>query len=456
MPNTPATARTASQPSEPHEAAWAAIRSELQSEFGERTFTSWLKPIRLLRVEHGEAVLALETKFTCDYVRDNFAGRLRSLWAVRGEGVRHVRLVVAPAGLAPGDPIPFPGAVALADTGATLEPRFRFDSFILGTSNEIAWGAARKLAEGALPGLNLLFLHSCTGLGKTHLMQAIGHDVRARNLNARIAYLSAEKFMVEFRSALRSDDMDGFKQRMRGLDLLMIDDVQFIAGKEKTQDEFFHTLNELMTAGRRIVISADRPPRDLLNIQDRILSRLAGGLVADIGPADYELRLNILHAKLADIGGPAVPDDVMKFLARRISSNVRELEGALNRVVVCAEMRGTPITIDFASIVLADQLRAHDRRLTVDEIIRRTADQFGLKVSDLLSPSRARDIARPRQVAMYVAKKMTQRSLPEIGRRFGGKDHTTVLHAVRRIEELRATDRELDGSVAKLMRSLEN
>ena len=319
--------------------------------------------------------------------------------------------------------------------------------------------AARTLAEGGPVSFNPLFLHGTTGLGKTHLMHAIGGELRARNPNAKVAYLSAEKFMVEFLAALRAKDTISFKQRLRSVDLLMIDDVQFIAGKESTQEEFFHTMNEIISAGKRLVITADRSPQNLEGIQDRILSRMAWGLVADINAADYELRLNILHTKVAAMAesiGATVPADVIEFLARKITSNVRELEGALNRVVAYARLVGKPVTLDFTRETLADLLRAHEKKVTIDEIQRKVAEYYAIKLSDLLSARRAREVARPRQVAMYLAKKLTPRSLPEIGRRFGGRDHTTVMHAVKRIDELRAADRELDSDVAALTRLLDS
>jgi chromosomal replication initiator protein len=312
------------------------------------------------------------------------------------------------------------------------------------------------VAEPGPIGFNPLFLHGTTGLGKTHLMHAIGNSFLQRQPDARVAYMSAEKFMVEFLAALRAKDTIAFKQRLRSVDLLMIDDVQFIAGKESTQEEFFHTMNEIISAGKRLVITADRSPQNLEGIQDRILSRMAWGLVADINPADYELRLNILHAKLAGMTqNIAVPAEVIEFLARKITANVRELEGALNRVIAYAALVNRPVTLEFTRETLADLLRAHEKKLTIDEIQRKVADYYALKMADLLSARRAREVARPRQVAMYLAKKLTPRSLPEIGRRFGGRDHTTVMHAVKRIEELRAGDSELNNDVVHLTRLLD-
>jgi chromosomal replication initiator protein len=267
--------------------------------------------------------------------------------------------------------------------------------------------------------------------------------------------MSAEKFMVEFVSAMRDKDTLSFKQRLRTADLLMIDDVQFIAGKDSTQEEFFHTMNEIISAGKRLVITADRSPQNLEGIENRILSRLAWGLVADINPADYELRLSILLEKMKRMPGANVGEDVIDFLARKITSNVRELEGALNRIVAYSTLVGKPIDLDFARQVLADVLKAHDRKVTIDEIQRKVADYYSIKLSDLLSARRAREVARPRQVAMFLAKRLTPRSLPDIGRRFGGRDHTTVMHAVKRIEELRADDSELDADITRLTRIID-
>jgi len=449
-----APASTASPAAETNAASWARIRTQLRAEFSDRAFESWLDPIALDGITAEEVTLALPTHFAREWVRANFLDRLRTLWIAAIPDIRAVRLVVRAA------PPPAPVALRLAepsdsrapDPGTALEDRFRFASFIVGRSNEMAYGAARALAEGGPVNFNPLFLHGPTGLGKTHLMHAVAWEMRARRPGTRVAYMSAEKFMTEFLAALKLKDMIGFKQRLRGVDLLMIDDVQFLAGKESTQEEFFHTLNELISTGRKVVISADRGPQDLSGVQDRILSRLAGGLVADVHPADHELRLNILHAKASALPDVACPADVLEFLARRITSNVRELEGALNRVTAYAALTNQAITIETTRAVLADQLRAHERRITIDEIQRKTAEHYGLRLADMLSARRAREVARPRQVAMYLAKKLTPRSLPEIGRRFGGKDHTTVMHAVKRIEELRAADSEINGDVLKLMR----
>jgi chromosomal replication initiator protein len=442
--------------------AWESVRAMLRAEFGQRTFDSWLKPMELLGVEEGEATLALPTHFMADWIRNHFLDRLRALLTAQVPGVRSIRLVVQPAireratPAAPVEPQPIQPVAPADVVGLQLEERYSFDSFIIGKSNELAYNAARTVAEGGPMPFNPLFLHGTTGLGKTHLMHAIGWELRQRKPDAKVAYMSAEKFMVEFLAALRAKDTISFKQRLRSVDLLMIDDVQFIAGKDSTQEEFFHTMNEIISAGKRLVITADRSPQNLEGIQDRILSRLAWGLVADINPADYELRLNILMSKVERMPGAKVGGDVIEFLARRITSNVRELEGALNRVVAYATLVGKAVDLDFTRQVLADVLRAHEKKITIDEIQRKVADYYTVKLSDMMSARRAREVARPRQVAMYLAKKLTPRSLPEIGRRFGGRDHTTVMHAVKRIDELRAADRELEADIGHLSRLLDN
>ena len=442
-------------------AAWARVRESLRAESGARNFDTWLAPLALIGGEGDQVRLAAPSAFLADWVASNFADKLRAHWAAQRPGTRQVVVIVQPglsAGATAAMPMAPPAAYAVPTPAISLpvEARYSFDNFIVGKSNELAYNAAQAVAEPGPLGFNPLFLHGTTGLGKTHLMHAIGNAFLARQPDARVAYMSAEKFMVEFLAALRAKDTIAFKQRLRSVDLLMIDDVQFIAGKESTQEEFFHTMNEIISAGKRLVITSDRSPQNLEGIQDRILSRMAWGLVADINPADYELRLNILHAKLAGMSqNIAVPAEVIEFLARKITANVRELEGALNRVIAYAALVNRPVTLEFTRETLADLLRSHEKKLTIDEIQRKVAEYYHLKMTDLLSARRAREVARPRQVAMYLAKKLTPRSLPEIGRRFGGRDHTTVMHAVKRIDELRAADREIDADVVHLTRLLD-
>ncbi|MDP8913596.1 MAG: chromosomal replication initiator protein DnaA [Pseudomonadota bacterium] len=450
----------------PIAAAWEQVRAGLRRDCGARTFDGWLRPITLGEFDHESATVALElpSQFMADWVQTHFADRLSLAWrsllpSVRqvviragGDGARAPALSEIPARVEPEPPV----AEQKGLYAAQLEPRYRFETFVVGKANEVAFNAARTLAGAEQVAFNPLFIHGGTGRGKTHLLHAIGHEFRARRPGAKIIYMSAEKFMVEFVAALRANETIQFKQQLRSADLLMIDDVQFIAGKESTQEEFFHTMNEIISAGRRLVISSDRAPQDLDGIEPRILSRLSWGLVADINQADLELRLNIIIKKLETLPDVKVPDEVVMFLAKRISSNVRELEGALNRIAAYATMSGRAIDLDFCGEVLANILRANQRRISIDEIQSRVSDHYRIRKAEMTSARRAREVARPRQVAMYLSKQLTPRSLPEIGRRFGGRDHTTVIHAVRQIEKLRAQDPELDSDIRLLTRQLES
>jgi chromosomal replication initiator protein len=347
-------------------------------------------------------------------------------------------------------------------THVNLDSRLRFDTFVIGKSNELAYAAARRVAEteGLASAYNPLFLFGDVGVGKTHLMQSIAWESQQRAPHKKILYLSAEKFMHRFVSALRYKDAHSFKEEFRSVDLLIIDDFQFIAGKESTQEEFFHTFNALIDQNRQIVISADRSPSDLDGVQDRIKSRLNWGLVADIGAPDYELRLGVLQSKL-ELAREAHPgldidEDVLGFVAKRVSSNMRVIEGALNRLMAHASLFGRRVDCDVAEELLHDLLRAYDRRITVDEIQRVTADHFGIKLSDLLSPRRARAVARPRQIAMFLSKELTDKSLPEIGRKFGGRDHTTIMHGVKRVTQLSKDDPGVREDVEMLRRRLQH
>ncbi len=346
------------------------------------------------------------------------------------------------------------GMFGINQCGA-LDQRNTFDTFIVGRSNELAHAAARRVAEAERDRVpfNPLFLYGGVGLGKTHLMHAIAWHIRQRDPDRRVMYLSAETFMYQFVSALRYKDTMAFKQQFRSVDVLMIDDVQFIAGKDSTQEEFFHTFNALCDQNRQIVISGDRSPADLEGMEERMRSRLGWGLVADIHPTDYELRLSILQSKVDQIDID-VPRNVLEFLAHRITANIRELEGALNRVAAFASLVGRSVELEMAQEVLRDLLRASDRRVTIEEIQKRVAEHYNIKLSEMHSPRRAIAVARPRQIAMYLAKQLTTRSLPEIGRKFGNRDHTTVMHAVKRIEQLQGQDNDLAEDIVLLRRIL--
>jgi chromosomal replication initiator protein len=330
---------------------------------------------------------------------------------------------------------------------------------VVGKPNELAHAAARRVAEGGPVTFNPLFLYGGVGLGKTHLMHAIAHELQNGQPQLRVLYLSAEQFMYRFIQALRDKQIMSFKELFRSVDVLMVDDVQFIAGKDSTQDEFFHTFNALVDQNKQIVISADRAPGEIKGLEERIKSRLQCGLVVDLHPTDYELRLGILQQKAenyrAQNAGLRIDDGVLEFLAHRITTNVRVLEGALTRLFAFASLVGREISLDLAQDCLADVLRSSDRKVSIEEIQRKVSEHFNIRLADMIGPKRVRTIARPRQVAMYLAKTMTTRSLPEIGRRFGGRDHTTIMHGIRKVEELMSTDSQLAEDINLLRRLLE-
>jgi len=336
---------------------------------------------------------------------------------------------------------------------SAFDARYTFDTFVVGKPNALAHAAARRVIESKNVPFNPLFLYGGVGLGKTHLMHAIGWAMKEHWPERRVMYLSAEKFMYQFVKALRAKDTMSFKDAFRNVDVLMIDDIQFISGKESTQEEFFHTFNALVDQNKQIIISADKSPSDLIGLEERLRSRLAWGLVADIHPSTYDLRLGILQSK-RDLLEADIPASVLEFLALKVTSNIRELEGALNRIVAHADVTKQDITLESTQEVLVDLLRAHDRRITIDEIQRKVAEHYNIRLTDMHSARRARNVARPRQVAMYLSKQLTARSLPEIGRKFGGRDHTTVMHAVRKIEELMEADAQIAQDVEIVRRAL--
>ncbi len=395
-----------------------------------------------------------------DWIESQYAERLVSLWALEARGIDGIDVVVADGSIDEDSALPTPSPAAIRETesrnniSAPLDLRFTFENFIVGKPNELAFAAARRVAEADIAPYNPLFLYGGVGLGKTHLMHAIAWHIRETQPEKRVIYLSAEKFMYQFIRALRFRDTVAFKEQFRSVDILMIDDVQFIAGKDSTQEEFFHTFNALVDQNRQVVISADKSPNDLEGMEERMKSRLGWGLVADIHPTTYELRYGILQSKSEDMG-VEIPPKILEFLAHKITSNVRELEGALNRIVAYANLIGRAITLETTQDVLQDVLRANDRKVTIEEIQKRVAEHFNIRLSEMYSSRRARAVARPRQIAMYLAKQLTARSLPEIGRKFGGRDHTTVMHAVKKVEELRSIDNGFSEDVELLRRMLE-
>lgn len=454
---------------------WGSIRDELHQTMGANTFQSWIEPLTYVGAEEGIARFNVPTNFLGNYVSQNYGDLLLSKITRVNPSVRRVVFdtVTAAQEVAlraePEEQFNEPVASPHAHTkpapasdslnGSPLDKRFTFDSFVVGKPNELAHAAARRVAEGGPVTFNPLFLYGGVGLGKTHLMHAIAWELRTRHPHLNVLNLSAEQFMYRFVQALRDRKMMDFKSLFRSVDVLMVDDVQFIAGKDSTQEEFFHTFNALVDQHKQIIISADRAPDEIKDMENRIRSRLQSGLVVDLHPTDYELRLGILQSKSEMYRrmypGLEVERGILEFLAARIVSNVRILEGALTRLFAFASLVGKPISMDLTQECLTDILRVSERKVSIEEIQRKVADHYLIRHSDLVGPKRVRTFARPRQIAMYLCKQLTTRSLPEIGRHFGGRDHTTVMHGVRRIEELRKQDAQIAEDVELLRRSLE-
>ena len=469
------------------EAAWSKSCSTLKGELGEDTFGSWIAPARLRHGRGGRLVVVTPTGLARDWIRRNAWRRLGELWSLndperRGldlksrtefdveEGrdpERAVALVrdhaperpIVQAVVAP-TPMTYPApASAPAGRPAGLNERFTFDSFVAGPSNEFAFGVARRVASWSDGCFNPVFFHGPYGFGKTHLLNAIAWEASRSRPDARIVYLTAERFTSAFVKALMDKSAPGFKSELRSADLLLVDDVHFIGGKKSSEEELFHTLAALMGEGRRVVFASDRAASALADVDARLRSHLGAGLVCGIEAADRPLRLGILERKLAilskslELDGNARPE-VLQFLADRFTESVRELEGGLNTLVARAGERLSKLSLDEVQAIVRPHLRESERRITVDDIQKTVADHYGLKQSDLLCERRTRAVARPRHVAMYLAKQLTTRSYPDIGRRFGGRDHTTVLHAVKRIEALKAEDPALAADVELLARKL--
>lgn len=463
---------------------WGQICNQLKSEVGDTAFESWLKPLSLGSFSEGVMNICVPTRFMRNWVITHYSDRIHKIWEKKNPAIKNINFVVQAVNEGSGSlynptcrsllkkisSSPAPQNIyqsgansVFANTNESamndslsvpLNPQYTFDNFVVGKTNEFAYAAARKVAESRNISFNPLFLYSGVGLGKTHLMHAIAWHIKQQDPSRNIVYLSAEKFMYKFVRALRYKDTTAFKEQFRSVDVLMVDDVQFMGGKDTTQEEFFYTFNSLIEEGRQIIISADKSPADLEGIEARLKSRLGCGLVADIHPTDFDLRIGILNNKAKQLG-VELPAKVAEFLAQKITSNIRELEGALRRVIAHSQLLSDKeITLDMTQDVLKDMLRSFDKRTTIDEIQKKVAEHFNISVKEMQSSRRARNVARPRQIAMYLAKQLTSRSLPEIGRKFD-RDHTTVMHAVRKVEELIVEDISLAESIETLRRSLD-
>ena len=443
---------------------WTKLKISLKKSIGENNFNNWLSPINFSYVVEEMAVFTVPTNFIGNYVSHNWGELITEQISSENNKISRIKFEVDTksnsfGGSQPSTPAQINVQKDNELAGAQLDKRFTFDAFVVGKPNELAHAAARRVAEGGDVSFNPLFLYGGVGLGKTHLMHAIAWELSNRRPDINVLYLSAEQFMYRFVQALRERKMMDFKQLFRSVDILMVDDVQFIAGKGSTQEEFFHTFNALVDQNKQIIISGDRAPGEIKDLEDRIKSRLQSGLVVDLHPTDYELRLGILQSKVErqkqQYPELSIDNNVLEFLALRISTNVRVLEGALTRLFAFASLIGRHITLEVAQDCLADVLRASERKITVEEIQRKVSEHYNIRLSDMIGPKRLRTYARPRQIAMFLSKQLTSRSLPEIGRRFGGRDHTTVMHGVRRIEELKAQDGQIAEDLEMLRRALE-
>ncbi len=441
--------------------SWPKITSELKKSLDKDTFQNWIKPIYFESLIDTSLTLSVPTRFLRDWIIKNYASVIKKAYMDQGHSIDKLAILVKENNnrIIPGTEVIYEDKDDDEDTyyddiSAPLDPKFTFDNFIVGKPNELAYAAAQRVAQSEVVSFNPLFLYGGVGLGKTHLMHAVAWNIKKRNPKKNVVYLTAEKFMYQFIKALRFKNIMSFKEQFRSVDVLMIDDVQFIIGKDNTQEEFFHTFNTLIDKKRQIIISADKSPADLDGLEDRLKSRLGWGLVADIHPLTYELRLGILQAK-AEQKSINLKHEVMEFLANKITNNVREMEGALNRLAVHASIQDSEISVDLVKDVLKDLLRTNSRKITIDEIQKKVVEHYNIKLSDMHSPRRSRSVARPRQVAMYLAKSITTRSLPEIGRKFGGRDHTTVIHAIKTIEEIMVNDPNLAEDIELLTRILQ-
>src|ERR1700722_5271999 len=466
---------------------WVHILAALEKKINRQSYETWLKPTRFSHIE-GKKLFVRIPSSDFQHIGDRYADLIQEAIDNLGLDVETVTFttpeqdprahkVREDGGFAPvpshsqsapkqgrlGGQL---GAVSGADLGpmpeqgrfdwsaaSQLNPRYQFDAFVIGSGNQFAMAAAQAVAERPSKAYNPLFLYGGVGMGKTHLMHAIGHDVKRRQPHAAICYVSGEKFTNEMINSVRYDKMTSFRDKFRTVDVLLIDDIQFLAGKERTQEEFFHTFNALHEGMKQIVIASDRPPKELTDFEDRLRSRFEWGLVGDIQPPDLETKVAILQRK-AELEQTVLPTDVALFIAGNVRTNVRELEGALVRLIAWCSLHGVEITLPTAQQCLKQFIDTQVRKITIEAIQRAVAESFGMRVAELKQKNNSRQIVVPRQIAMYLAKQLTEASLPEIGRQFGGKHHTTVMHSIAKIDEQRRADKDLNRTINKLMETL--
>jgi chromosomal replication initiator protein len=455
---------TAIQPSREQQVSnyWERLLEGVKARVSANTFTTWFEPTRLCRTEGDLLFVQIPTAAFRPALTRTYGDIIKAVFHEIGAPQLKVQYVCAEeeAPAAPATNPALPGAsgkqsrLDFESSDHQLNSRYTFETFVVGKSNEFAHAASRAVAEQPSKAYNPLFLYGGVGMGKTHLMHAIGHTIKKRNPSARLSYVSAEKFTIEVINSLRFDRMISFRDRFHTVDVLLVDDIQFIAGKERTQEEFFHTFNALYEQHKQIVISSDCLPKDINSIEERLRSRFEWGLIADIQPPDLETKIAILQKKAENDRFP-LPDDVAEYIARAIKSNVRELEGALTRLMAYASLTGAVVSLATAQQVLRNIIASQEKRVTIDLIQKRVSEHYNMREQDLKIRSNTRAIAFPRQVAMYIVKQLTSASLPEIGRQFGGKHHTTVLHSINKIEEMRRSDKELNRIITRLMDALQ-
>jgi chromosomal replication initiator protein len=432
---------------------WDKILQHTERRVNPHSFATWFRPTRMDKVEGDHLTVRVPTRLFCKRLTETYGQLLQAVLTEIGKPQTQLEFICAES-----EPVQVAAPVspqAKLDFDAVtnqLNARYTFDSFIVGASNQFAHAAAVAVAEQPSKSYNPLFLYGGVGLGKTHLMQAIGHTLKRRNPALRLTYISAEKFTNEVIASIRFERMAGFRDRFRNMDVLMVDDIQFIATRERTQEEFFHTFNALYDQQKQIVISSDCPPKEISSIEERLRSRFEWGLIADIQPPDLETKIAILQ-KRAETERVQLPDDVAEYIARAIKSNIRELEGALTRLMAYASLTGATVNLATAQQVLKNIIDTQEKKVTIEQIQKRVGEVFGLRAQDLKVRSNSQQIAFPRQVAMFVVKQLTSASLPEIGRQFGGKHHTTVLHSINKIESQRLTDKDLNKKINRLLDS---
>src|ERR1700756_1188295 len=443
---------------------WARILDALEKKINRHSYDTWLKPTRYSHSSGGVLFVRVPT-VEFRHAGDKYADLIQEAIDVLGLGFNDVKFVT-PEDDPAATPVRHDGGLSAAppngvpsqarfdwDGAAQLNSRYTFDAFVIGSGNQFAHAACQAVAERPSKAYNPLFLYGGVGMGKTHLMQAIGHEVKRRSPQAAICYASSEKFTNEMINSLRYDKMTSFRDKFRNMDVLLIDDIQFLTGKERTQEEFFHTFNALHESMKQIVIASDRSPKELAEIEDRLRSRFEWGLIADIQPPDLETKVAILQKK-AESEHVVIPTDVALFIASNVRTNVRELEGALTRLFAWSSLNGVEITLTSTQQCLKQFIDMQVRKVTIEAIQRAVSDQFGMRISEIKQKNNSRSVVVPRQIAMYLAKQMTEASLPEIGRQFGGKHHTTVMHSIAKIDEQRRSDKDLNRTINKLLETL--